>query len=833
MANRRTHKHPGSYKYPQQSQDKQAHSTRDKRTRHDTRGAFHPASQPEQPVVEPLDAALLKHSLTDLCHLVGGRWDRLPRTQQDQLLERARANQDSAERDAAAEIIRIAQASAQHQLEGAIDTAMNDNSRHNNKWASQVLHDHWHGLGRLSDDLLKKVCAYAAKEHHAEGLNKWLYAYLDRHHAEHLERARARGDLETIRCVLQAYRSEKVKLYSKGLPPAWLNEVLAFGAEQAAAAGQSSDPQAGLIREQAGRLIGLAKELLELAGPQPEPVREAPPQAADVDLQRAWQDLNRLMLFLDGNETRVDSGQLKYLHGVADELRKVFKDRSDAHGKYAHELAGRLRAQATAELTRRQWNPRKRPMPVMPEVMQPVIEPAIEPAIEAVKEPVIEAEIEEIQEGPVTEPDQEAAREPAVEALQEPVIEPVVESAKEPLIEVLRAPAVETSVPEAKEPLFGRDAPSREPSRDAEPLWLPQSPSSYSLTSDYTAGVGSQRQVWMLASASAAPKTHTLTNNYFELTVPQQMYADNQVKEWASELAKEVAPEGQAQASSAAAKRYEDLLKSIAYQWTVRVLSYCDIKDFLTQHKSVDQPLGEGLRALCLLWSEDQSQRVLQLLEHDIQESGAPGLVLAQRLVKDIRQMVEDGGEQLYHLCQAGQAQAIVEFVQQHRWLPLLLMKRAWTRSEFGELIDRMHALAAQWQATQGEAALQDSGAVLTKLLPPPPMAWVSPKDFVDRLAKAVELRQLAEVDFALATHRDQLLKNLSGLPTASKQKLLEALDKLLEPMEVGFNYSARDGRASNTMKVSWLKRAGFSQMEAQVSLWRPLVQKSLEASRQ
>eukprot|EP00952_Eustigmatos_sp_NYUAD-ZCMA_P002046 9179-Eustigmatos_ZCMA.PRE.1 len=73
-----------------------------------------------------------------------------------------------------------------------------------------------------------------------------------------------------------------------------------------------------------------------------------------------------------------------------------------------------------------------------------------------------------------------------------------------------------------------------------------------------------------------------------------------------------------------------------------------------------------------------------------------------------------------------------------------------------------MHALAAQWQATQGEAALQDSGAVLTKLLPPPPMAWVSPKDFVDRLAKAVELRQLAEVDFALATHRDQLLKNLS-----------------------------------------------------------------------
>lgn len=612
--------------------------------------------------------------------------------------------------------VRTAQASPQQQLESAIDAAMTSNTRHNNVRASEVLRHFRDRLGRLGDGLLKKVCAYAAMQYHAAGLSEWLYAYLDQHHADHLERARGSGDLEMVLSVLGTYRSENARRYTKGLPAARLNEVLAFGMEQAEAAGKSSDLQARLVHEQAKRLIELAKALLESVEPVPEP----PPQVFDGDLQKAWQDLNRLMRWFDGGEVGLQPEQLKHLHGVADSVRRALRGQSHPHAKYAHDLAGRFRAQATAEMARQEWN--------------------------GSSCPTLES---------VTQADREL-----------------------PSNAVPRPP-------------------------------LPPSQSSDLLSSAYMAGT---------------PHAPTLTDNGFELTASQATYVDDVVKAWASAYARECAAERQGEASDSAIRRYVNLMKSLAFQWTVCVRSYCEVKDLLSLHKTLDQPLSEGLRALCLIWSEDQSGRVQQMLEHDKEKraSGAPGLELGLGLFKQARHMVEDKGEQLHRLCQAGDAGKIVEFVEEHRWLPLLLMKRAWTRAEFGELVEWMHGLAQGWQATPGETGLQGLGAALKKMLPPPPMAWTSPEDFIDRLAQAVAQRHLAEVDFALATRRNRLLESLDGLPTASKLQLLAAFDKLLESMEV-----------SKGLKVSWLEHTGFVRMEYQVSLWRPLVQKSLEASRQ
>ncbi|HTH10933.1 MAG TPA: hypothetical protein VMA55_15300, partial [Acidovorax sp.] len=333
----------------------------------------------------------------------------------------------------------------------------------------------------------------------------------------------------------------------------------------------------------------------------------------------------------------------------------------------------------------------------------------------------------------------------------------------------------------------------------------------------YIANATDLRQPGPPRMPATSPALPTLKNDYFDLTKTQRFYARS--------LAEATSQQIETDFGTATKDDYQELIQFIAYLWTVPMNTVFRLQDLLAKHQT-NTPLGEGLTTLCLLWSESQAALLKQLLQAAIDRPGDhPGLKRAQELIAKTNERVDTVGGQLYKLCSEGAPKDIVGLLQKNPWLPVALVKRAWTHPQYGELIQQLHDLARQWQGREDAKDLQAWGATLQSLLPPAPMPWVDAHDFIPRLVEAVKNQQLAEIDFALATHKDALRKSLDTLALEVLRALEAVFTTLLKPMASGSLLGPQ-----RQSELPWLRRAGFHQMEDQVALLLTAVQHSIQA---
>jgi hypothetical protein len=625
--------------------------------------------------------------------------------------------------------------------------------------------------GPMDVALLEKIHDYAQQKFHARGLSKWFQDYFRLHCANHLKRALSDGDLNTLAFLLDACPQR--------LSAEQLTQIRACAASHHQAASQSTDPRAMPVAEQAQRVLG------KLGAPEIQGQSAAlPPGSKDPDqeLSEHERDLDRLSVHFQRPLRTLPEKTLQQMHDGAQRLREAFrghlarlqqsgqgaearKPYTLAYVELAFDTAGMYRAQATEELLRRTpWKPLDQT--TQPSPTEATLPPPSDNAPPETTEPLRDGLTpDEPRDGPTSD-------------------------------ELRDGPT--------------SDVPRNSPRLQVEPHRV--------IVDPYIANAN-LRQPGPLRMPATSPALPTLKNDYFDLTKTQRFYARS--------LAEATSQQIETAFGTATKDDYQELIQFIAYLWTVPMNTVFRLQDLLAKHQT-DTPLGEGLTTLCLLWSESQAALLKQLLQAAIDRPGDhPGLRRAQELIAKTNERVYAVGEQLYKLCPDGAPKDIVGLLQKNPWLPVALVKRAWTHPQYGELIQQLHELTRQWQGREDAKDLQAWGATLQTLLPPAPMAWVDAHDFIRRLVEAVKNQQLAEIDFALATHKDALRKSLDTLALELEDlRALEAVfTTLLKPMASGSLLGPQ-----RQSELPWLRRAGFHQMEDQVASLLSAVQHSIQA---